>query len=58
MEEIPIETCVLCGNETPYTKEVSILMRQYFIEGAGQLCKECFKKVYKVNGSIYYFRDR
>ena len=37
-----IERCVLCGKETGYMRSERIELRQYYIEGAGQLCKKCF----------------
>jgi hypothetical protein len=35
------DNCVLCGRETPYYKDEHIDTRYHYIEGAGQLCKEC-----------------
>jgi hypothetical protein len=40
------EKCVNCGTETPYTINTHIDFRDYYIEGLGQLCKECYKKIY------------
>mgnify|MGYP007070202862 CR=1 FL=1 len=37
-----IERCVLCGRKTGYLRSEHIELRQYYIEGAGQLCKKCF----------------
>ena len=37
-----IEHCVLCGKQTGYKRSDPIGLRQYYIEGAGQLCKKCF----------------
>ena len=36
------DICVLCGCETPYNKEDHIDRRYHYVEGAGQLCKECY----------------
>ena len=38
------EKCVSCGAETnvPVTQHVDF--RMFYIEGAGQCCKECFEK--------------
>lgn len=36
------DKCVLCGKETPYTKETHIDYRSGYIEGAGQLCNDCY----------------
>lgn len=36
------DTCILCGKETPYDFETHIDFRTGYIEGAGQLCHECY----------------
>ena len=36
------DKCVLCGEETEYDITESIHNRFFYVEGAGQLCKECF----------------
>lgn len=36
----------MCGKETLYDRAVSVYLRDYYIEGAGQLCKECYEKTY------------
>ena len=43
------ENCVLCGVETEYDKETQIDLRLHYIEGAGQLCPECWSKIYNDN---------
>jgi len=35
------EKCVCCGKDTPYSKSTPIDLRDYYIEGAGQLCRDC-----------------
>ena len=40
------ERCVRCGKETEYDVETPITVRRFFIEGAGQLCEECWRKLY------------
>ena len=40
------ELCVLCGQETPYTKETHISEREFYVEGSGQLCLKCHIKLY------------
>ena len=42
--ETEVEKCVICGGETQYTKDTPVDQRENFIEGTGQLCKECAKK--------------
>lgn len=36
------DLCILCGSESPYDFETNINMRIGYIEGAGQLCSECY----------------
>ena len=38
------DTCVLCGVETPYKRNVHVDLRIGYIEGAGQLCGKCYNK--------------
>lgn len=38
------DTCVLCGKETAYDFETHVDMRIGYIEGAGQLCGECWNR--------------
>lgn len=45
-EEKIWETCVLCGQTVPVSRESHIAERKYYIEGAGQLCGKCFYEVY------------
>jgi hypothetical protein len=40
------EKCVSCGKDTSYTPDVNIDMRAHYVEGAGQLCKECYDNIY------------
>ena len=40
------DACVRCGNLTEYLKETPIDLRKYYVEGAGQTCKDCHKSVY------------
>lgn len=44
-----IEKCVHCGSLTNYKKGDNIAMRQYYIEGAGQLCGSCYDGIYGGN---------
>lgn len=39
------DLCVNCKKETPYKTEVPVEYRDNYIEGAGQLCKDCFESV-------------
>ena len=41
------ELCILCKTETPYHFSTDIEYRSHFVEGAGQLCKQCWDKTYE-----------
>lgn len=43
----PIEKCVSCKTDTEYRFNDSIYYRHGYIEGAGQLCKECYEQIYQ-----------
>ena len=36
------DLCVRCGKPTAYDPSTPITLRRYFVEGAGQLCEECY----------------
>ena len=40
------ENCVLCNKELNIRKDLDINQRLYYIEGAGQLCKDCHESTY------------
>ncbi len=44
------DNCVSCGEETPYNKNEHIDNRYHYVECAGQLCKDCWEKVYDGEG--------
>lgn len=41
------EYCILCGKFTGIRKDIPVKERKYYIEAAGQLCKECYMEVYQ-----------
>ena len=41
------ELCVRCGKPTPYDISYPVDMRKWYIEGSGQLCPDCFNKLYE-----------
>ncbi len=43
------EKCVCCGKPVGYDPLHNVEIRAYFVEGAGQLCPECYDKIYKVS---------
>lgn len=40
------EKCVICQRKNEYIHGVPISERNYFVEGAGQLCKKCYYDLY------------
>mgnify|MGYP003115495558 CR=1 FL=1 len=46
-KEIMKEKCVECDQETPYDVSTHISLRQCYVEGAGQLCQECWTNIYE-----------
>ena len=40
------DKCVSCGCKTPYEKTDHVDYRLGYVEGAGQLCLECYENVY------------
>lgn len=36
------ETCIMCGEETTTLKTTHVDFRYGYVEGAGQLCRECY----------------
>ena len=43
------EKCVVCGDETNVPVNKSVDLREFYVEGAGQLCAQCWGKVYETN---------
>lgn len=41
------EICVLCDKETPYKFTDNIDLRNWYVEGAGQLCENCYNDLYE-----------
>ena len=42
------------GKETPYHLDVNIEYRSHYVEGAGQLCKQCWDGVYESEDERIY----
>ena len=40
------EKCVICGKDTGYVFSEYIQNRRFYVEGAGQVCKQCFIEIY------------
>jgi hypothetical protein len=47
MEINNMEKCVSCGLNTGYSINDHVDSRKTYVDGAGQLCSDCFIKVYK-----------
>ena len=47
LENSEMEKCILCGKKTNVPKNLHIDFRDFYVEGAGQLCYECGKKINK-----------
>lgn len=48
-EKCKNEYCMACNKETDVPVNLHIDFRNYYVEGAGQLCKECFERIYGKN---------
>ena len=40
------ERCILCGRLAEAAKDQPLSEREYYIQGAGQLCKACYQELY------------
>ena len=47
MDQTNIEKCISCGLNTGYSINDHVNFRKTYVEGAGQLCSDCFIEVYK-----------
>ena len=47
------DKCVSCGKETEYVKHLDVRHRLYYVDGAGQLCKECYDRIYNAPEQEY-----
>lgn len=36
------DKCIKCGKDTPYDYETHVDLRMWYVEGAGQLCIQCY----------------
>ena len=52
-ESRQVESCVRCGKKTDYTVADSVSVRYHYIDGAGQLCDECYKKINNLKEDSY-----
>ena len=51
------EKCIVCGVETDVPKNLHIDLRTCYVEGCGQLCPKCYRRIYgtgyQMTGSNY-----
>jgi len=40
------DKCVSCGVETQFDQNMDINYRFYYVDGGGQLCKECYDRIF------------
>lgn len=40
------DKCVSCGKDSKELESTDINYRHFYIEGAGQLCEECYNNLY------------
>jgi len=40
------EECLYCKKETEVDVDTHIDYRDYYVEGAGQLCRDCWEEIY------------
>lgn len=43
------ELSLRCGKETPYDISTPITLRRWYVEGAGQLCEACWRKLWPIH---------
>ena len=47
------DKCVLCDTETQYDKFDHIDFRNFYVEGVGQLCPDCWNKTFKTHDNTH-----
>ncbi len=40
------DTCVFCKGPSEESKSTNVSLRNFYVEGAGQLCRKCYFTVY------------
>jgi len=40
------EKCISCGIETNENLSTDINYRNFYVEGSGQLCRQCYERIY------------
>lgn len=44
-----LERCIVCDVETDIPVSQNVDFRQFYVEGAGQLCQYCYYKAYDMD---------
>ncbi|MBR1455152.1 MAG: hypothetical protein IJ593_11020 [Lachnospiraceae bacterium] len=47
------DNCVICRKETTYAPEDTIEQRECYVEGCGQLCYDCYNKIFRKRKTNY-----
>ena len=45
-KEKEYEECIICHRKTTVEKDTDISLREHYIEGTGQLCRDCYLKLF------------
>ena len=45
-KDIKYDNCVCCGKQTNEPEARNVDHRNYYVDGAGQLCEDCYIEVY------------
>lgn len=40
------DKCIICNDETIFDNDEHIDKRNWYVEGAGQLCEDCYNSIY------------
>lgn len=56
--EMNRETCITCKNETPYHISTDIEYRSHYVEGAGQLCKDCWDEYFNNDDNVLMISEK
>jgi hypothetical protein len=51
------EKCISCSKDTPVDKSTHIDYRRFYVEGAGQLCEECWNDIYDNSEEMLYYEE-
>jgi recombinational DNA repair protein (RecF pathway) len=51
------EKCIICDVDTKIEKSTHIDYRYFYVEGIGQLCKECWNNIYEKPEELVYYEE-